>query len=428
MSAGNHSAVDATEFAAYMQALVPQPPARMAVAVSGGADSMALCLLAAEWARAHHITLHAITIDHGLRAESADEAVQVGQWLTARGITHRTLQWTGEKPQANRQEAARHARYRLLHDYCASENISHLLLAHHLNDQAETFLIRLARGSGVDGLAAMQPCSKRHGLTLLRPVLGVPKTRLIATLEAYDQPWIEDPSNHNAEYARTGIRALAPALETAGIDASDLAATASRMARARDYLEQQTAEAYRTCVTEKPEGEMLINSANLLALHPEIGLRVLADVLRRMNGHHLRPRFSELEALYQHLQHPRTLAGCLFTPANGMVRVQREAAALSDATTVVAGQTLQWDGRFLITIAKDFPLTGATIGALGEAGYAAIKPALPRGVLGRDTARLLPALWHLEKPLLVPHIGYVDASAQADWMQVMPFPKGGECY
>ena len=144
------------EFAASMAALGPfeRPPA-LAVAVSGGADSMALTLLAADWAAARRGSIVALTVDHRLRNESRAEAKQVAAWLAARGIEHKILAWTGEKPSSDVQAAAREKRYELLEDWCRRQGILHLLVAHNLDDQAETFLLRLGRGSGLYGLSGM---------------------------------------------------------------------------------------------------------------------------------------------------------------------------------------------------------------------------------------------------------------------------------
>jgi tRNA(Ile)-lysidine synthase len=154
-----------------------------AVAVSGGPDSMTLAKLLSSWATQNNKTIHALTVDHGLRAESADEAAQVAAWLKNWPNTrHSVLKWEGDKPQNRIQEEARNARYRLMTDYCAGQGISSLFLAHHQDDQAETFLLRLAMGSGLDGLAAMRAVHKTGaGLILLRPFLTLPKERLLAT-------------------------------------------------------------------------------------------------------------------------------------------------------------------------------------------------------------------------------------------------------
>lgn len=405
-----------------MQELLPTPPAHLAVAVSGGADSMALCLLTQKWAQQYNITLHALTVDHQLRPESTAEAEQVKHWLAAKGISHHTLTWQGKKPLANIQAAAREARYQLMADWCKQHHIHHLLLAHHLDDQAETFLIRLGRGSGIDGLAAMHPISHYNGLTLLRPLLAISKMHLIAFLRTHHQDWIEDPSNNKPQYTRTRMRAMLPQLAEAGISTATLATTASHMARARDYLEQQTKAAYHACAIEHEHGYIQLDDSAFRALHPEIGLRVLAMVLNRMNGTHLRPRFQELSGLYAHFGNVRTLNGCLFHLRKGSIFVHREAAALAPPKPIAAGERMVWDGRFTLQFPPDFPLQNASIGALGESGYDTIKAMLPStNRIGRDKARLFPALWHLEKPLLVPHMQYVAEGAQSLWMRVTAF-------
>ncbi|MGH6981766.1 MAG: tRNA lysidine(34) synthetase TilS, partial [Stellaceae bacterium] len=199
--------VAAPEFADAMAALGPfERRPRVAVAVSGGADSMALLLLAREWAAARQGDVTALTIDHKLRPEAAKEARRVARWCKARGVVHRTLAWRGKKPKGDIQAAARAARYRLLEDWCVDAGVLHLLLAHHQDDQAETFLLRLARGSGLDGLAAIAPVAERPGCRLLRPLLAMSHGRLVATLEARGQVWLDDPSNDNERYARVRMR------------------------------------------------------------------------------------------------------------------------------------------------------------------------------------------------------------------------------
>ena len=174
------------------------PAPRVAVAVSGGADSMALLLLAKDWAPG----VAALTVDHGLRAGSTAEAAQVAAWCASRRIPHCVLAWTGRKPSSGIQEASRTARYELLTQWCRDRGYPHLLVGHHLEDQAETFLIRMQRGSGVDGLAAMPSTTARDGVRIVRPLLGVTPARLTAFLRAAGQPWIEDPSNDDPRFAR----------------------------------------------------------------------------------------------------------------------------------------------------------------------------------------------------------------------------------
>lgn len=403
--------LEAAEFARLMHAVLPLPPAAFAVAVSGGADSMALALLASHWAEERKIALHILTVDHHLRPESAEEAAQVGNWLASRGISHHILNWDGaDKPTSNIQAHARNARYCLMAEWCRNHNISHLLLAHHLDDQAETFLIRLGRGSGVDGLSAMLPFTSRNGLTLLRPLLEIPKSRLVATLQAEGQEWAEDPSNQKPQFTRTKMRALLPLLADAGIDAATLAATASRMARARDYLEQQTARAAADCLIAHEAGYLLLDYELFSRLHDEIALRVLALALGGMSGTAYRPRFSELKALFDALTTPRTLAGCKFEPAGDKLHILREPAAVASPMPLTPGQW-EWDNRFRITVSV--ASEHLSLGALGMAGWEHIRRTMPEAAgigssLPRTALLTLPAVWHLEKPVFVPHIHYSD--------------------
>ena len=182
----------------------------MAVGVSGGPDSLALVLLVDRWARQRGGQAWALTVDHGLRAESAMEARVVAGWLAARGIPHDTLTWagtwTGDKPTTGIQEAARDARYRLLTGWCRAHGVLHLLTAHHRQDQIETHLIRRRAGSGTDGLAAMSAVRELPGCRLVRPLLAVPPARLLAVLAEEYQPFLRDPSNLDPAFERARLR------------------------------------------------------------------------------------------------------------------------------------------------------------------------------------------------------------------------------
>src|SRR5262245_11003154 len=167
----------------------------IAVAVSGGPDSLALTLLLAEWAQARGGRVDALTVDHRLRPESATEAAQVGRWLAPLpGVTHHILPWSDPKPETGIQAAARDARYRLLAAHCRDHAILHLCVAHHRDDQHETHRLRAGHGSGPIGLAGMSAIRPLEGVRLLRPLLGVAKAELVALLEARGQSWIADPS------------------------------------------------------------------------------------------------------------------------------------------------------------------------------------------------------------------------------------------
>lgn len=357
----------------------------IAAAVSGGADSLALALVAADWARAagHHFT--ALTVDHRLRPESAEEAARVAAWLGRHGIDHTILVWHGPKPPGDRQAAARAARYRLLLDWCARHDAAGLLVAHHREDQAETVLLRLARGSGVDGLAAMAPRLDLGDTVLLRPLLDLPRARLRATLAARGQDWVEDPSNRDPHYARTRMREAAASLAAAGLGPDRLAATAARMARARQALDAATDDLLAVAAGCHPAGYAEIVTAAARAAPEEIGLRALRDLLRWVGGDPYPPRLARLEAAFTAWMAgeavDRTLAGCRLRLAGDRLIVARQASAVSAPIALAPGQTAVWDGRYRVHATGGLP-ADAALGAVGPGAAPGLKALL----------RLLPAV------------------------------------
>lgn len=427
--------LSSTEFAALLDPLGPFESApRLAVAVSGGADSLTLAWLAHGWARARGGAAVGLTVDHGLRPEATAEAAQVGRWLAAWGMAHHTLRWTGPRPDGDIQAAARTARYGLLAEWCRADGVLHLLLAHHQDDQAETVLLRLGRGSGVDGLSAMAPVGERPEVRLLRPLLTVPRARLAATLRAAGQPWIEDPSNTDPAYARVRLRRLLPELAAEGLTTERLAATAGRLRQARAMLEDQAARAAARHVTLHPTGWAELDLA-ALHLPEETALRLLGRLLMLVSGAPYPPRRQALAALADSLrQSPsgRSLAGCLIDVRQGRLRLMREPAAAAPPLTVRAGraeQTVAWDGRFRLTIAGPEG-DAAELRALGAAGWREIAGTVtarpPRAV--RET---IPALVANGPILAVPWLGYKrDAGwtiRHAVWAPAIPLTAVGHC-
>ena len=197
----------APEFAALLAPFAPfEARPVLAVAVSGGRDSLALALLADEWAAARDGRVLALIVDHGLRPEAADEARATRERLAGRGIDAEILVWSGDKPSTRLQQAAREARYRLLFEACRRHGVLHLMTAHHADDQAETVAMRAARESGPDGLAGMAAAVEHRDLRLLRPLLDVPRRRLTATMEARGVDWVDDPSNQDRRFERIRVR------------------------------------------------------------------------------------------------------------------------------------------------------------------------------------------------------------------------------
>ncbi|MGA3064932.1 MAG: tRNA lysidine(34) synthetase TilS [Methylocystis sp.] len=265
------------------------------LAVSGGPDSVALMLLAASWPRrAAGVKITVATVDHGLRENSRDEALQVRRWAGALGFDHRLLSWEGPKPATRIQETARAARYALL-CACAREIAREcaVVTAHHADDQAETILFRLTRGSGVAGLSGMASASTRDGVRLLRPLLDVPKAALEAICDEAGHPFFRDPANENTRFARARLRALSATLSAQGLDRGALLRLGGRAARAESALSWCAFNARKTAVLGFDEVETRLDAAALRDLPPEISLRLLGGEIQRRGGP--APRLDRLE-------------------------------------------------------------------------------------------------------------------------------------
>ncbi len=415
-SSNESAAIEATEFAALMAPFAPFEPApRLAVAVSGGADSLALTLLADRWSRAQGGSVLGLTVDHRLRADSAGEAAQVKAWLGARDIAHRTLVWSRSAGERSSPEAARAARYALLEAACAEAGILHLLLAHQREDQAETLLLRLGRGSGLVGLAAMAAVTERGFGRVLRPLLGIGRARLAATLGAAAQGWIEDPTNRDQSFARPRLRQLAAALAAEGLTPERLAATAGRLGRSRGAVESMVAALLARAACLDPAGYARLDPGLWAAAPADIALRALAAMVTTIAGSTYPPRLERLErlaaALAAGLTGGRTLGGCRLLPRRGALLVCREPAAVAPPVAAPPGARLRWDGRFGLAMPAAAP-PGLQLGALGRTALppqARVK-ALPAAV--RET---LPAFRDVRGVVAVPGLGYQRPDA-ATWL------------
>jgi tRNA(Ile)-lysidine synthase len=313
-----------------------EPAPRLAVALSGGADSLALMLLAQGWARRRGGTAIGLTVDHRLRPESADEARQIAAWLAARDIPHCILVWQGEKPQTGLQAAARAERYRLLEEHCAAAGVLHLLLAHHAEDQAETLALRQEARSGPSGLAGMAAIVERPFCRLLRPLLTVPRQELRRYLQENGQAWIEDPSNRDARFARVRVRqALAgdPARQAA------LLADAARYGQQRREQDRAVARLLARAVLAQGDHhddlDITLDRILLTDAPPEVGRQALVRCLMHVGGQPYAPRLARLDRLWRKLctgplARQATLGGCLLRPVSrggqDKIRLVRETA------------------------------------------------------------------------------------------------------
>ena len=277
---------------------------KCAVALSGGPDSMALGFLLVQWASEVGACVHLLHVDHALRAESAEEAQRIGEWVAdwKGAVVFHVLSWEHEGADARIQEEARNARYDLMIEYCKAHGIDTLFLAHHQDDQAETVLFRLAKGSGLDGLAGMRAQQDRGGVILCRPFLTVPKARLIATCEERGVPYLNDPSNENDDFARVRLRAAREVLEAEGLTNKRLAVTAKRVARARGALEEIANRVYEECVLFKNTNRIEFNIKRLLEQPDEIVLRCVLNGFSNLRvDAPYAPRFEKVEEIVSDL-------------------------------------------------------------------------------------------------------------------------------
>jgi len=324
------------------------------LAVSGGPDSIALMWLAARWRRAlkRGPRLIAVTVDHGLRTVAAAEARDVKRLARSLDLQHRTVRWSGTKPRTGLPAAARSARYRLLAQAARANGATHILTAHTRDDQAETLLMRIMRGSGIAGLAAMARESDRDGVRLARPFLNVSKSQLIATLRKAKVSFADDPTNRDTSFTRPRLRMLMPALAAEGGDTRNLARLASRLARANQAVEVLVdgAERYLALRDRDPSrpgfqaksfdtkilDAKTFDAMAFAALAEEIRLRLLLRAIDRF-GHEGPAELGKVEALLSALdralaQNPagrrpkprlkQTLAGALVSLIDGRIRVE----------------------------------------------------------------------------------------------------------
>lgn len=409
--APHHKPLSAAAFAASLAALHASD--QLGVAFSGGPDSLALLVLAAQWARrSRKRRVVALTVDHGLRHGSAAEAMQAGAMARRLGVSHEVLTWQGEKPSGDIQAAARDARYVLLTKACQRLSIGSLLVAHHLEDQAETFLLRLARGSGVDGLAGMAGSRMlAPELQLLRPLLDVPRAQLLAVVAESGIVPLLDPSNENDRFARVRLRKAMPLLASIGLDAARLAETATRMGRARAALESICDDWMADHASILPCGVVMADAGGLVSAPQEIGLRLLARILRDVAGADYVPRFDQLDAAYQALYEGsigrgRTLAGVKLTLSGGQLIAIREVSAAMKAPPLLLqpGESGVWDGRFMVALEQaPRKRTSYVVRMLGAE---AARHLVNEGYLPPEGPKLgwacCPALWQADRLLAAP--------------------------
>jgi tRNA(Ile)-lysidine synthase len=408
--------------AAVLAALGAPLPRRLGVAVSGGGDSMALLHILAGIYQQTGGILEAVTVDHGLRDGSDREAAAVSVICAGFGVPHLTLRWQDWDGHGNLQDAARRARYGLMATWARAQALDAVALGHTADDQAETVLMRLARRSGVDGLAAMSARRSHAGTLWLRPMLGISRAALRSYLSDRGTVWIEDPGNSDIRYDRIKARRALDTLADLGIDPAGLGIVARNMAEARDALDTATVCAAREC-GRAVHGAVVFQRGPLLSLPVEIQRRLWCRALDWIAPAPYPPRRAGLAQLMAAVDAGRgtTLGGTAILCRDAEIWMFREYDRV--AVQTVSPQAV-WDGRWRLRSAQaQAAPAGSTLGALGANGLKKCGNwrdlGLPRGVLLGH-----PALWHgdtlLGSPVAKPHADWVFELLQ-EGNRVSPF-------
>ena len=378
------------------------PPTRIGVAVSGGGDSIALLHILHRCFNPDAVTLNAVTIDHGLRPEAADEARQVADFCESLGVTHSTLRWRGWDGTGNLQDQARRARYELLGDWARMHKVSVVALGHTADDQAETVLMRLGRAAGVTGLAAMPPRRTAHGVVLSRPMLSLTREQLRSYLRTHQLRWIDDPSNDDLQFDRIKARQALTVLEPLGITAQSLALVAGNMQQARDALDWYSFLAAND-IAQVNGGDILLDHRHFRTLPEEIARRLISQAVTWIGGSEYAPRRSAMTTVLDAARSRKsaTLNGCQVVHHGANIWICREFNAVRKTRCAV---DRLWDGRWRLQGAN---IDGCELRPLGRRGL--MHCAEWRGT-GRPHASLTasPAVWRGDELVAAPLAGYPE--------------------
>jgi len=346
--------------------------------------------------------LFAVTVDHGLRKASPGEALHAAQIADTLGIPHDTLEWTGWDGHGNVSARARDARYALMTQWARDRGVAVLALGHTADDQAETVIMRLARASGVDGLAGIPRRRMINGITLVRPLLGITRAALRAYLREQSVAWIDDPTNDDMRYERVRVRSALAQFASLGLTPDVLSDVASNMTKAREALDWYTFIAARESV-QMDGGDVLIDLRRFRTLPEEIARRLLTHALIWIGGGPYQPRRDALRDALVAIRKAKTttLHGCAVLAHSGLIWVCREFNAVRDLE-VAAEKT--WDDRWFVTNKAQLP-NGLRLRALGKAG---LNQSGDWRQTGRPHAALLssPSIWDGDTLVAAPHAGF----------------------
>ncbi|TNE28954.1 MAG: tRNA lysidine(34) synthetase TilS [Alphaproteobacteria bacterium] len=413
------SGVSATEFSAAVDKLFPENtlPEKIAVGVSGGADSTALALLLADYAKETGRQLTALTVNHNLRSASAEEADQAVQALKKHGISCHILDWQPTAQKTAVQKRARDARYRLMTKYCRDHGISVLFLAHHADDQAETFWMRLNAGSGIDGLACMEKLRREPESSVLiaRPLLDFDKDDLETVCTNHKTGWIEDPSNTAPQYLRSHIR---KALAQMPSEKVKILQTVALFGRLREKLRRETAAATLDCAIFYPEGYAALHREAWQAYPAEIRRRILQNIVQDLAGKPYPPRTRTLDNAMERLVNIPdhgvfTFGSCIFERRGNTVFISRETAAIPPENITKAAFMFGRCFHIQLPFLSETPLFCNVLGTRGLSFLpAAQRKAFAKQykALPRFARQALPVLESAEGIVAVPHLAWADSA------------------
>ena len=346
------------------------------LAVSGGGDSIAMLNLASEWASLKKKSIKVVTVNHNLRNEAKKEAIFTRELVKKLGHTHTILEWKKLSDGGNLQAEASFARKNLISNWAKLNNIKTVLLAHTLDDQVETILMRFTRGSGVDGLVGMKKISKLKGICWYRPLLKMCRDDLRIFLKIKNVQWIEDPTNQDRKYLRVKTRDAIKQLQQFGINTNLLINTSKRMENAKAVLNDVAADAFNKYVTLKKWGDVEVNKEIFSSFREDTFLRILAGIIRGISGSIYRPRYTDLlnftDAILNKNFKARTLSGVLVRGINEKKIVLRREPSYPFFISDLRSKEFIWDGRWKISVSRSLKKF-EHIGPLGNCGYLQIK-------------------------------------------------------
>lgn len=342
------------------------------LAVSGGGDSIAMLNLASEWAKVKKKVIKVVTVNHNLRTEAKKEAIFTREFVKKLGYSHTILEWKKLSGRGNLQAEASFARKALISNWAKLNNIKTVLIAHTLDDQVETILMRFTRGSGVDGLTGMKKILELKGIYWFRPLLTISRDDLRNFLKQKKIKWIEDPSNQDRKFLRVKARDVITQLKQLGINTDLVINTSIRMDNASKVLNDVATDAFNKYVTLKKWGDVEVNKNIFYSFREDTFLRILAGIIKGISGSMYRPRYKNLlnltEAILNKNFKASTLSGVLVRAINEKKIVFRREPSFPFFVSYLQSKELTWDGRWQLFLSRGLRKF-ENIGPLGNNGY-----------------------------------------------------------